>query len=116
LGLQSYRVLSLSLPGSYEILSACKSEDEIIKEYKSKNIAQFVIRTERLRTDLAELFTNTLKDRISNLPKALEFIESSKPLNSSDNTTDEKQRRELDTDMKQLLMKREWFIYQEFAY
>lgn len=114
-GLQSYRVLRLAIPGANNVLSACRDENEVISEYRSNNIVSHVIKTENLRTDFVNLLKNNLSDRISDLDSAIKFIQESAPINTTEQF-DKKDRPKLSEDLKSLLREREWFLCDEFGY
>lgn len=114
-GLQSYRVLRLSIPDSQRVLSACKEKMDIASEYRSKNISKRTIKTENLRTDLIDILKNDLKERIADLPGAIKFIEDEASINSTEQF-DKKGRPELSENLKSRLREREWFLFDEFGY
>jgi len=115
-GFQSYRVLSLAIPNANEVLSQCSDRSEIVAQYRAKSVVNFTIRYENFREDLAELLTTKLKDQVSDIEEALNFVRNEKPRNQSDRIDRYETQPSLGPRLKELLRDREWFMHEEFGY
>jgi len=116
IGLQSYRVLSLSIPDSKKVLAASKTQHDIRKAYKFKNIAGYTVRHETLRTDLARLVRTTLRHSMSDLQAVLHYIETAAPRNASKRVDSREDRFKIGSDQQRRLDEREWLLHQVFGY
>jgi hypothetical protein len=115
-GLQSFRILTLAIPGAAHVLAACESKEEIVSVYKRNNIVNYTIKNETIRADLTELINTKLRGSISNLGEAMRFIEAEEPHNPSDRVDRYEANPSLGSRLRHLLEEREWLMYEEFGY
>jgi hypothetical protein len=111
IGLQSYRVLSLALPGAAGMLEKCESREAIATAYVQHNLSSYTIRTESLRADLKQLFSTRLQSSLHDVPAAIRFIEDGPAMNVSSRTETE---LTLDNAQTRRLEEREWFLHDMF--
>jgi hypothetical protein len=115
-GFQSYRVLGLAMHHATDTLASCTTPDDVRTAYSSNNIGGYTIRTEMLRRDLSELLGTGLKNSISDLDMALQYIEDEQPRNASNRVDRHRKNRKLEKGLARLLREREWPLHELFGY
>jgi len=116
IGFQSWRYLRLAIAQPPVALGACTSEDEIRALYKEKKLPRYVIRYERFIEDLVALVRGPLAYAITDVEAAVEYIQTAKPLNTSDRIDRYHSEVVLGRRLEQKLLDREWFLHEEFGY
>lgn len=114
IGLQSYRVLLLSLPAARELLASCRTRKEIVDVYHENNIVDYIVRYERFQSDLRELLSTKLHDCVS--AEALQYLETAAPRNASPRIDGKDKRLTLGEGQEKRLAEREWIVYELFGY
>ena len=115
-GLQSYRVLLLALPGAKELLHDCDSVAAIESVYDQHKLPEHVIRTETLRPDLKELVLVKLTDRFPDVAAALHQIDTMEPVNASKRIDQFDATPKLSAALQRRLEEREWLLHKYFGY
>jgi len=116
IGFQSYRVLALSIPDAGRALADVKTKEELRALYNAQNIVQHAIRNETLRADLEELFSTRLRNSISDLDGALNYVRTGEPRNASDRVDRKTDNPTIDKQQMQLLQDREWLLHEAYGY
>ncbi len=115
IGLQSYRYLSLALPGADDLLSECQSREDIRATYIRHKLPRYIIRHENFIPDLCALVRGPLSYAISNIDEAVKFVEDTPPINAS-RRIDKDEKIVLQEDVRGEFTEREWFLHEEFGY
>ena len=115
IGLQSYRYLSLALPGAGDLLSDCRSKDDIRAAYAQHKLPRYVVRYENFIADLCALVRGPLSYAISDVDEAVKFIEETPPINASQRI-DENGEIAMEESVHREFVEREWFLHEEFGY
>jgi hypothetical protein len=116
LGFQSWRYLRLALPTPPSTLAKCRSEDEVRALYKAQKLPRAIIRYETFIPDLVALVRGPLAYAIGDVDAAVEFLETARPLNASDRIDRYATEITLEKRLARKLLKREWFLHEEFGY
>jgi len=115
LGYLSYRAILMTMPNAKGVLDNCADRDAIREAYRSNTLIGYVVRFENLREDLMELLRTRLKDDMTNLEEALDYVRHEEPHNPSQRI-DLAGRSPLGKGLASRLGRREWFIYETFKY
>jgi sulfotransferase famil protein len=116
IGFQTYRYLELAILDPTETLAACKTQDDLRKAYKAKNIVNDTVRNERLNADLGRLITTRLRASIPDAEGALKFLEEGHRLNASDRIDRFEEGNLVNKKGTKRLQEREWFLHELFGY
>src|SRR5215469_2824845 len=103
MGFQSYRVLQLAMSDAENVLARCSNREEVEAAFKSRNIVQYTIKTETLRTDLDNLLVTRLAPSMRNLRRARRYIAEESARNTS-HRVDEMWPAGADTDLRSLVL------------
>lgn len=115
-GLQSFRYLRLTMPGGEAKLAQCKSRDDVRAAYAANKLTRFTVRHETFSADLARLLRDELGSAMLNLNAAIEFIETSDPINASRRVDADTPDFTLGKGLRNKLQDREWFLHELFGY
>jgi hypothetical protein len=116
LGFQSWRYLRLALANPPGTLGACSNEDEIRALYKREKLPSHIIRYENFIPDLVALVRGPLSYAIKDVDAAVEFLQTARPLNTSDRIDRYESEIVLNRRLARKLLEREWFLHEEFGY
>lgn len=116
IGFQSFRVLTMALPGGTRLLKGCDSTVDLQALYEEKKLPKHAIKTESLREDLKDLVLHQLSDRFRNLGKAILFIDTEEAINASQRIDRWDTGRKLNKPLQNRLEQREWFLHTNFKY
>ncbi|HEY5049172.1 MAG TPA: sulfotransferase family 2 domain-containing protein [Rhizomicrobium sp.] len=115
-GLQSYRVLALAVPDTQTAFAGAATSSDVWTTFQSKNIANYTVKNETLRADLSELLRTRLKNSMSDLDAALDFIASADSRNMSERVDRSEDFPPLDARQLRMVEEREWLLYRAFGY
>jgi hypothetical protein len=115
-GYQSWRYLRLALPNPIGTLAKCESEDEIRALYKEKRLPTYIVRYEHFIPDLVALVRGPLSHAITDIDAAVDFIENTLPINTSERVDALEDGVTLNRRLSRRLAEREWFLSEQFGY
>jgi hypothetical protein len=115
-GFQSWRYLRLALANPPTTLAACRNEDDIRALYKAEKLPHYIVRYENFIPDLIALVRGPLSHAFDDVEAAVKFLETAKPLNTSDRVDRYESEIVLNRRLARKLLEREWFLHEEFGY
>jgi hypothetical protein len=116
IGFQTYRFLELAFSNPIEVLGSCHTRDDIREAYRQHNISKYTIRNETLNDNLGELLSRHLRNSITDLDEAREFLSAGHRLNTSDRFDKFQHDSSLPPKLEQSLHEREWLLHELFGY
>jgi hypothetical protein len=115
-GFQSYRVLQLAMRNAEQILATCKDSNDVRSAFKSNNIVQYTVRTERLRADLVDLLATKLARSIRDIEKARCYVVEESARNKSRRVDEAWQLGGTEAQLRALTLDREWPLREFYGY
>jgi hypothetical protein len=111
-GFQSFRYLRLA---SCQ-LDEATNKDALRRSFERNNIVGFVIRNERLNSDLATLVRTRLQHSIGDPEAALAYLENAERINASKRVDQSGETFGLREGLRKQIQKREWLLHELFGY
>jgi len=114
-GLMTFRFVALAIPRAVKRLARCENRGDLVRVYGRWNMAEEIVRTERLNEMMRDLIRGPLRQRLRDPEAALAWIDSASRVNAS-------RRRDSDNGFvvsdaaKRLVEEREWFLFEVLGY
>jgi hypothetical protein len=114
-GLMTFRFVALAIPRAVKRLSRCESRSDLIRIYRRWNIAEEIVRAERLNDTMRELVRGPLRNRIADPEAAVAWIDTAARVNAS-KRRDRENGFVISPAAKRLVEEREWFLFDVLGY